>query len=54
MGEGERMLELLQRWGSHRAEVRFFLRHNRALGREAGEGTASSLFIAQENEHDRV
>ncbi|XP_072525810.1 apoptosis-stimulating of p53 protein 2a isoform X2 [Salminus brasiliensis] len=36
VGEGERMLELLQRWGSHRAEVRFFLRHNRAPGREAG------------------
>ncbi|XP_037388565.1 apoptosis-stimulating of p53 protein 2a isoform X2 [Pygocentrus nattereri] len=35
VGEGERMLELLQRWGSHRAEVRFFLRHNRAPGREA-------------------
>uniref|UniRef100_A0AAR2LFN5 Tumor protein p53 binding protein, 2a n=1 Tax=Pygocentrus nattereri TaxID=42514 RepID=A0AAR2LFN5_PYGNA len=34
VGEGERMLELLQRWGSHRAEVRFFLRHNRAPGRE--------------------
>ncbi|KAI4880518.1 hypothetical protein NFI96_000980 [Prochilodus magdalenae] len=37
VGEGERMLELLQRWGSHRGEVRFFLRHNRAPGREAGE-----------------
>uniref|UniRef100_A0AAR2IKF3 Tumor protein p53 binding protein, 2a n=1 Tax=Pygocentrus nattereri TaxID=42514 RepID=A0AAR2IKF3_PYGNA len=37
VGEGERMLELLQRWGSHRAEVRFFLRHNRAPGREAGD-----------------
>ncbi|XP_066518391.1 apoptosis-stimulating of p53 protein 2a isoform X2 [Hoplias malabaricus] len=36
VGEGERMLELLQRWGSHRAEVRFFLRHNRVPGREAG------------------
>uniref|UniRef100_A0A8B9JPI6 Tumor protein p53 binding protein, 2a n=1 Tax=Astyanax mexicanus TaxID=7994 RepID=A0A8B9JPI6_ASTMX len=33
VGEGEKMLELLQRWGSHRAEVRFFLRHNRAPGR---------------------
>uniref|UniRef100_A0A8B9R885 Tumor protein p53 binding protein, 2a n=1 Tax=Astyanax mexicanus TaxID=7994 RepID=A0A8B9R885_ASTMX len=36
VGEGEKMLELLQRWGSHRAEVRFFLRHNRAPGRDAG------------------
>uniref|UniRef100_A0A3Q3WMM3 Uncharacterized protein n=1 Tax=Mola mola TaxID=94237 RepID=A0A3Q3WMM3_MOLML len=29
VGDGERMLDLLQRWGQHRAEVRFFLRHNR-------------------------
>ncbi|XP_076867676.1 apoptosis-stimulating of p53 protein 2a isoform X3 [Brachyhypopomus gauderio] len=37
MGEGERMLELLQRWGARRGEVRFFLRHDRAPGgREAG------------------
>ncbi|XP_035385955.1 apoptosis-stimulating of p53 protein 2a isoform X2 [Electrophorus electricus] len=36
MGEGERMLDLIQRWGARRAEVRFFLRHDRAPGREAG------------------
>lgn len=37
VGEGERMLEVLQRWGTHRAEVRFFLRHDRAPSRESGE-----------------
>uniref|UniRef100_A0A6Q2XIQ7 Uncharacterized protein n=1 Tax=Esox lucius TaxID=8010 RepID=A0A6Q2XIQ7_ESOLU len=30
VGDGERMLDVLQRWGQHRAEVRFFLRHDRA------------------------
>ncbi|KAM8852412.1 apoptosis-stimulating of p53 protein 2a isoform 1-T2 [Synchiropus picturatus] len=35
VGEGERMLDVLQRWGQHRSEVRFFLRHNRAP-RESG------------------
>ncbi|XP_058240313.1 apoptosis-stimulating of p53 protein 2a isoform X2 [Hemibagrus wyckioides] len=36
VGEGERMLEILQRWGSRRSEVRFFLRHERTPGREPG------------------
>ncbi|XP_029030747.1 apoptosis-stimulating of p53 protein 2-like isoform X3 [Betta splendens] len=36
VGEGERMLDVLQRWGQHRPEVRFFLRHNRAPSKEAG------------------
>uniref|UniRef100_A0A8C4DAC2 Tumor protein p53 binding protein, 2a n=1 Tax=Dicentrarchus labrax TaxID=13489 RepID=A0A8C4DAC2_DICLA len=31
VGDGERMLDVLQRWGQHRAEVRFFLRHNRSV-----------------------
>ena len=31
------MLDVLQRWGQHRAEVRFFLRHNRAPSRESGK-----------------
>uniref|UniRef100_A0A673BM88 Tumor protein p53 binding protein, 2a n=1 Tax=Sphaeramia orbicularis TaxID=375764 RepID=A0A673BM88_9TELE len=35
VGEGERMLDVLQRWGQHRSEVRFFLRHNRAPSRES-------------------
>lgn len=39
VGDGERMLDVLQRWGQHRAEVRFFLRHNRAPGRETGKRT---------------
>ena len=38
VGEGERMLDVLQRWGQHRVEVRFFLRHDRAPSRESGEG----------------
>uniref|UniRef100_A0AAQ5ZCF2 Tumor protein p53 binding protein, 2a n=1 Tax=Amphiprion ocellaris TaxID=80972 RepID=A0AAQ5ZCF2_AMPOC len=37
VGDGERMLDVLQRWGQHRAEVRFFLRHNRAPSRESGK-----------------
>ncbi|KAM8860184.1 apoptosis-stimulating of p53 protein 2a isoform 3-T4 [Spinachia spinachia] len=41
VGDGERMLDVLQRWGQHRAEVRFFLRHNRAPGRESGGSRAS-------------
>lgn len=36
VGDGERMLDVLQRWGPHRGEVRFFLRHNRAPGRDSG------------------
>ncbi|XP_068424072.1 apoptosis-stimulating of p53 protein 2a isoform X3 [Clinocottus analis] len=41
VGDGERMLDVLQRWGQHRAEVRFFLRHNRAPGRESGGSRGS-------------
>uniref|UniRef100_A0A674A1I2 Tumor protein p53 binding protein, 2a n=1 Tax=Salmo trutta TaxID=8032 RepID=A0A674A1I2_SALTR len=29
IGVGERMLDMLQHWGQHRAEVRFYLRHDR-------------------------
>uniref|UniRef100_A0AAY4DDS3 Tumor protein p53 binding protein, 2a n=1 Tax=Denticeps clupeoides TaxID=299321 RepID=A0AAY4DDS3_9TELE len=36
MGDGERMLDLLQHWGQQRADVRFFLRHDRAPSRESG------------------
>ncbi|XP_061600643.1 apoptosis-stimulating of p53 protein 2a [Cololabis saira] len=41
VGEGERMLDVLQRWGQHRSEVRFFLRHNRAPSRESGGSRGS-------------
>ncbi|XP_034041535.1 apoptosis-stimulating of p53 protein 2a isoform X2 [Thalassophryne amazonica] len=41
VGDGERMLDVLQRWGQHRAEVRFFLRHNRAPSREQGGSRGS-------------
>ncbi|KAK9540795.1 hypothetical protein VZT92_003222 [Zoarces viviparus] len=37
VGEGERMLEVLQRWGQQRGEVRYLLRHQRAPGRESGQ-----------------
>uniref|UniRef100_A0A4W5JQ55 Tumor protein p53 binding protein, 2a n=1 Tax=Hucho hucho TaxID=62062 RepID=A0A4W5JQ55_9TELE len=43
VGDGERMLDVLQRWGQHRAEVRFFLRHDRAPSRES----ADSLSVVQ-------
>ncbi|XP_027139079.1 apoptosis-stimulating of p53 protein 2 [Larimichthys crocea] len=36
IGEGERMLEVLQRWGLQRGEVRYLLHHQRAPGRESG------------------
>lgn len=41
VGDGERMLDVLQRWGQHRAEVRFFLRHNRAPSRESSGSRGS-------------
>ncbi|KAM9561302.1 apoptosis-stimulating of p53 protein 2-like isoform 1-T1 [Salvelinus alpinus] len=41
VGDGERMLDVLQRWGQHRAEVRFFLRHDRAPSRESGGSRGS-------------
>ncbi|KAJ8014009.1 hypothetical protein DPEC_G00035790 [Dallia pectoralis] len=36
VGDGERMMDVLQRWGQHRSEVCFFLRHDRAPSRESG------------------
>ncbi|XP_056136569.1 apoptosis-stimulating of p53 protein 2-like [Lampris incognitus] len=36
VGDGERMVDVLQRWGQHRGEVRLLLRHQRPPGREAG------------------
>lgn len=37
VGDGERMVEVLQRWGQQRGEVRYLLRHQRAPGRESGK-----------------
>uniref|UniRef100_A0A8D3BH86 SH3 domain-containing protein n=1 Tax=Scophthalmus maximus TaxID=52904 RepID=A0A8D3BH86_SCOMX len=34
VGEAERMMEVLQRWGQQRGEVRYLLHHQRAPGRE--------------------
>ncbi|XP_044045246.1 apoptosis-stimulating of p53 protein 2-like isoform X3 [Siniperca chuatsi] len=41
VGEGEQMLEVLQRWGQQRGEVQYLLRHQRAPGRESGGSRAS-------------
>ncbi|XP_067441818.1 apoptosis-stimulating of p53 protein 2-like [Thunnus thynnus] len=41
VGEGERILEVLQRWGQQRGEVRYLLRHQRAPGRESGGSRAA-------------
>nr|XP_020642309.1 apoptosis-stimulating of p53 protein 2 isoform X1 [Pogona vitticeps] len=38
VADNERMLELLQRYGVHRNEVRFFLRHERPPNWESGSG----------------
>lgn len=35
VGEGERMMEVLQQWGQQRGEVRYLLHHQRAPGRES-------------------
>uniref|UniRef100_A0A8C8H1Z0 Tumor protein p53 binding protein, 2b n=1 Tax=Oncorhynchus tshawytscha TaxID=74940 RepID=A0A8C8H1Z0_ONCTS len=41
IGDGERMLDVLQRWGHQRGEVRFLLRHDRAPCRESGGSRVS-------------
>ncbi|XP_015673617.1 apoptosis-stimulating of p53 protein 2 [Protobothrops mucrosquamatus] len=38
VADNERMLDLLQRYGVQRNEVRFFLRHERPPTRETGSG----------------
>ncbi|KAM9363285.1 apoptosis-stimulating of p53 protein 2-like [Symphorus nematophorus] len=45
VGEGERMLEVLQRWGLQRGEVRYLLRHQRAPGRESGGSRAADQMM---------
>ncbi|KAK2086582.1 hypothetical protein P7K49_036007 [Saguinus oedipus] len=37
VADNERMFDVLQRFGSQRNEVRFFLRHERPPGRDIGE-----------------
>ncbi|CAB1344742.1 unnamed protein product [Coregonus sp. 'balchen'] len=41
IGDGERMLDVLQRWEQQRGEVRFLLRHDRAPCRESGGSRVS-------------
>ncbi|KAJ8371768.1 hypothetical protein AAFF_G00302380 [Aldrovandia affinis] len=48
VGEAERMLDVLQRWGQQRAEVRFFLRHDRPPGRDSG-GSRAPDHLAKRN-----
>ncbi|XP_059186752.1 apoptosis-stimulating of p53 protein 2-like [Centropristis striata] len=45
VGDGERMLEVLQRWGQQRGEVRYLLRHQRAPGRDAGGSRAADQML---------
>ncbi|KAM7419948.1 hypothetical protein PAMA_016853 [Pampus argenteus] len=45
VGEGERMVEVLQRWGQQRGEVRYLLRHQRAPGRESGGSRGADHMI---------
>ncbi|XP_040891316.1 apoptosis-stimulating of p53 protein 2b [Toxotes jaculatrix] len=45
VGEGERMMEVLQRWGQQRGEVRYLLHHQRAPGRESGVSRASDQMM---------
>ncbi|CDQ90344.1 unnamed protein product [Oncorhynchus mykiss] len=42
IGDGERMLDVLQRWGHQRGEVRFLLRHDRVPCRESGGSRVSN------------
>ncbi|XP_023686839.1 apoptosis-stimulating of p53 protein 2-like isoform X1 [Paramormyrops kingsleyae] len=48
VGDSESMLDVLQRWGHQRAEVRFFLRHERAPGRDVG-GSRTLEHMAKRN-----
>ncbi|KAF5891204.1 apoptosis-stimulating of p53 protein 2-like isoform X3, partial [Clarias magur] len=45
IGDGERMMELLQRWGQQRSEVRFVLRHERAPGHDTGAPRGPELSL---------
>ncbi|KAM8878094.1 apoptosis-stimulating of p53 protein 2-like isoform 2-T2 [Spinachia spinachia] len=45
VGEGERMVEVLQRWGQQGGEVRYLLRHQRAPARESGGSRAADPMI---------
>uniref|UniRef100_W5KAX1 Tumor protein p53 binding protein, 2b n=1 Tax=Astyanax mexicanus TaxID=7994 RepID=W5KAX1_ASTMX len=45
IGDSERIIEMLQRWGQQRAEVRFVLRHDRAPGHETGGPRGPELLL---------
>ncbi|TSK67281.1 Apoptosis-stimulating of p53 protein 1 [Bagarius yarrelli] len=45
IGDGERMMELLERWGQQRSDVRFVLRHERAASIDTGGPRASELSL---------
>ncbi|XP_051550806.1 apoptosis-stimulating of p53 protein 2-like [Myxocyprinus asiaticus] len=45
IGDSERIVEVLQRWGQQRAEVRFFLRHDRAPRHDTGGHRAAEPLI---------
>ncbi|XP_056225125.1 apoptosis-stimulating of p53 protein 2-like isoform X2 [Seriola aureovittata] len=45
VGEGERMMEVLQRWGQQMGEVRYLLHHQRAPGRDSGGSRAADQMM---------
>ncbi|XP_038589770.1 apoptosis-stimulating of p53 protein 2-like [Micropterus salmoides] len=48
VGEGEPMLEVLQRWGQQRGEVQYLLRHQRAPGQESGVSRAADQMMKRD------
>lgn len=49
IADNERMLDILQRFGMQRGEVRFFLRHERSPCRESGTGPRSQDPVLKRN-----
>ncbi|POI31098.1 hypothetical protein CIB84_005151 [Bambusicola thoracicus] len=49
IADNERMLDILQRFGMQRGEVRFFLRHERSPCRESGTGPRSQDSVLKRN-----
>ncbi|NXY69288.1 ASPP2 protein, partial [Glareola pratincola] len=49
IADNERMLDILQRFGMQRSEVRFFLRHERSPCRETGTGQRSQDLALKRN-----
>ncbi|RXN06438.1 apoptosis-stimulating of p53 2-like isoform X1 [Labeo rohita] len=54
VGDSERIIEVLQRWGQQRAEVRFFLRHDRAPGHDTVEEIEQMNGLFQQKQRELV